>query len=79
MISNWEWLEQKLAGVWARRGMEFIAVSRESEPTVLDGSRRIREIRSQIGTPICFEATVPGVCRSLVFQNGSDRRARMCW
>tara|TARA_R110000868_G_scaffold241497_3_gene496823 strand:- start:578712 stop:580499 length:1788 start_codon:yes stop_codon:yes gene_type:complete len=69
VISNWEWLEQSLLALGAE-GMEFI-LSPGDSPVVLevpDGDDVIR-----VGTPICFEATVSGVCRSLVFVKGNRR------
>lgn len=72
VISNWEWLEQSLLGLGAT-GMEFI-LSAGVEPTVLEVSLEGKQV--SVGTPICFEATVPGVCRSLVF-DGPDRRAQL--
>jgi len=69
VISNWEWLEQRLLALGAE-GMEFILTAGDS-PVVLevpDGDDVIR-----VGTPICFEATVAGVCRSLVFGKGNRR------
>lgn len=70
IISNWEWLEQKLLSLGAT-GMEFI-LSAGSEPVVMQIDTADGPIR--VGTPICFEATVPGVCRDLIFENG-ERRA----
>jgi apolipoprotein N-acyltransferase len=71
VISNWEWLEQSLLGLGAT-GMEFI-LSAGDDPVVLEvDAERVGGIT--VGTPICFEATVPGVCRALVF-DGSERRA----
>jgi len=71
VISNWEWLEQRLLGLGAT-GMEFV-LSAGDEPVVLEVE--IGEGESvRLGTPICFEATVAGVCRDLVFGDG-ERRA----
>lgn len=70
IISNWEWLEKQLLSLGAT-GMEFI-LSPGDEATVLNIEIDSGLIRA--GVPICFEATVPGVCRELVFRNG-ERRA----
>lgn len=66
-ISEWPWLQQKLLDVGAR-GMTF-------DLTPGDGPR-VFEVSSAkgtvvLGTPICFEATKPAVCRALATQ---DRR-----
>ncbi len=71
VISNWEWLEQSLLGLGAT-GMEFI-LSAGDDPVVLEVETE-RGGMVRVGTPICFEATVPRVCRVLVF-DGSERRA----
>lgn len=63
-ISAWPWLESRLLGL-AARGMELV------------WSPGDREVVFEIGgvggvaTPICFEATVSGVCRRLVYEDGS--------
>ncbi len=69
IISNWEWLEQQLLSLGAT-GMEFI-LSPGDEATVLEVHTETGTIRA--GVPICFEATVPGVCRKLVFADGKRR------
>jgi len=66
VISNWEWLEQQLLGLGAT-GMEFI-LSAGEVPVVLEVPIKGGALR--VGTPICFEATVPGVCQDLVFEKG---------
>jgi len=66
VISNWEWLEQQLLGLGAT-GMEFV-LSAGKVPVVLDVPIEGGGIR--VGTPICFEATVPSVCQDLVFKEG---------
>lgn len=71
VISNWEWLETMLLGLGAT-GMEFI-LSAGDEATVLDvplanNASGLDVVR--VGAPICFEATVPGVCSKLVYQDG---------
>ncbi|MBO6514629.1 MAG: apolipoprotein N-acyltransferase, partial [Phycisphaerales bacterium] len=70
IISNWEWLEQQLLALGAS-GMEF-TLSPGDDATVLDLETRHGSLRA--GVPICFEATVPGVTRELVFDQG-ERRA----
>ena len=66
-ISAWPWLEQKLLDVGAR-GMSF-DLSAGDLPVRLD--LRSPEAGSiQIGTPICFEDTVPQACSDLVWEAG---------
>lgn len=82
-ISAWPWLEQKLLSI-AAEGFRF-ALARGTRPTVFTlpggpddapspappGHAPVRFV-----TPICFEATLPGLCRGLVFDAGTlDRRA----
>lgn len=62
IISNWKWLEQKLLDFGAA-GMTF-DLDAGTSPILLPVGNL------QIGTPICFEDTVPGNCRALVWQNG---------
>lgn len=69
VISRWEWLEQRVLGLGAE-GMEFI-LSAGEEATVLEVPVEGGGIR--VGAPICFEATVSGVCRELVFDGGKRR------
>lgn len=69
VISNWQWLEQQLLAIGAT-GMEF-ALSPGKEPVVLTVPNSGGDVR--VGTPICFEATIPGVCRDLVFAGGNRR------
>ena len=71
-ISAWPWLEQKLLDLGAR-GMSFDLAAGD-QATLL-------EYRSEsgpsipIGTPICFEDTVPRACRSLVWKDGRKAAA----
>ena len=62
IISNWKWLEQKLLDFGAA-GMTF-DLDAGTSPILLPVGNL------QVGTPICFEDTVPGNCRALVWQNG---------
>ena len=72
VISRWEWLETQLLSLGAT-GMEF-ALHPGDDPVVLDIPTQDTHTPIKIGTPICFEATVPEACRRLVF-DGSGRRA----
>ncbi|MCA9274653.1 MAG: apolipoprotein N-acyltransferase [Phycisphaerales bacterium] len=74
LISRSEWLEQNLLAI-AAQGMEF----------ALDPGREARNLRVPLhdapvgtevalATPICFEATISGVCRKLVARDG-ERKA----
>jgi apolipoprotein N-acyltransferase len=63
-ISAWPWLERRLLSIGAE-GMSFGLDSGRSVRTIpleLGGARD----GVQIATPICFEATMPAVCRRLV-------------
>ncbi len=69
-ISAWPWLEARLLAIGAE-GMRF-----ELAPGGRPQRVRVRLEDGEpmeIATPICFEATMPGVCRRLVFEDG--RRA----
>ncbi|GJM19660.1 MAG: apolipoprotein N-acyltransferase [Phycisphaeraceae bacterium] len=69
-ISAWEWLETQLLAFGAN-GMTFV-LERGDDPVVLDVPADGGVVH--VATPICFEATVSGVCRRLVF-DGGERRA----
>jgi len=61
-ISAWPWLEESLLSFGAQ-GMAFVldpARSVKTIPLFLPGDRSV-----EMATPICFEATMPGVCRRL--------------
>ncbi|MBC03244.1 MAG: apolipoprotein N-acyltransferase [Phycisphaerae bacterium] len=66
-ISSWPWLEQQLLDLGAR-GMTF-DLSSGDEAVRLE-LRRNDLAPVSIGTPICFEDTVPGACSTLVWQDG---------
>lgn len=68
-ISAWGWLERTLVGLGAR-GMAFDlgAGRRLTAFTIPVEGGEVRVV-----TPVCFEATVPGVCRELVFERGRRR------
>ena len=62
-ISAWPWLEDRLMG-FAARGMRFIWSTGEREVVFdVDGV-------GGVVSPICFEATISGVCRRLVYEDG---------
>lgn len=66
-ISRWPWLQQQVLALGAN-GMSF-DLSSGRRPVVLE----VREPGGgiiRLATPICFEATMPGLCRSLVFSGG---------
>ena len=66
-ISNWAWLEETLLRIGlGASGMRF-DLDAGSLPVVFD----VHDVR--IATPICFEATMPGVVRRLVFAHGARR------
>lgn len=70
-ISQSKWLESKLLDFGAR-GMRF-DLTAGAKPLALDvpldgGARTLR-----VATPICFEATMPDVCRRLLADGGRRR------
>lgn len=67
-ISAWPWLERRLLGLGAS-GMSFEldrGHSYRPMEVVLEDGRAI-----EMATPVCFEATMPSVCRRLVGRPGS--------
>ncbi|MBL0921177.1 MAG: apolipoprotein N-acyltransferase [Phycisphaerales bacterium] len=69
-ISWSDWLEGKFLALGAA-GMSFdLDAGRSPQPLMvhLGGADYAWSLR--IATPICFEATMPGVCRRLVFRDG---------
>ena len=62
-ISAWPWLEDRLLAIGAS-GMSFgLTPGRTARSIPLD---RTAAGDIELATPICFEATMPGVCRRLV-------------
>lgn len=68
-IRAWPWLQEKLLAIGAR-GMRF-DLQPGSEPRVLEFAWGGEQLG--LATPICFEATMGGVIRSLVYEAGSKR------
>lgn len=68
-VSAWPWLEQQLLAIGAQ-GLSFTLDAGTApvrfEVDASDGTARV-------ATPICFEATMPGVGRRLVFEGGQRR------
>lgn len=77
MISAWPWLEERLMrlGVGAS-GMRF-DLARGTLARPLPVPRAGGGDPIPIATPICFEATIPGVCRRLVFPVEGPRAVAM--
>jgi apolipoprotein N-acyltransferase len=77
LISRWDWLERQLLAIGAP-GMAFDLDAGERpvrfEIAYRDGSGTARVAR--LATPICFEDSVPKVCRRLAF-DGGERRAEL--
>jgi len=72
-ISSWGWLEHKLLAFGAE-GMDFVLSAGKSARVLTIPLKRADGAASvSLATPICFEATVPSVCRSLVFDHGKRR------
>jgi apolipoprotein N-acyltransferase len=70
-ISAWPWLEDRLLAIGAR-GMSFGLTPARSVRTIpldLPGGRSV-----ELATPICFEATMPALCRRLVRRAASTGR-----
>lgn len=66
-ISSWPWLEKQLMGIGAS-GMEFdldAGTSLEPLRVFLTDGRLV-----DLATPVCFEATMPSVCRRLAGRPG---------
>jgi apolipoprotein N-acyltransferase len=74
LISRWDWLEAKLLAIGAP-GMAFDLDAGERpvrfEIPFLDDSGERKAAR--VATPICFEDSVPSVCRTLAFEGGVRR------
>ncbi len=69
-ISSWDWLEEKLLAIGAS-GMSFnLDVGRSVEPLILHRGGQ----STRIAAPICFEDTVPWLCRRIAW-DGARRRA----
>lgn len=68
-ISAWPWLERTLVNIGVGANLSF-RLSEGSGAVVLDAGV------GRLATPICFEATSPGVCRSLAYAGG-ERRAEV--
>ncbi len=69
-ISAWPWLEGKLLD-FAARGMKLDLSAGHGLTVFHAASRNGGDVG--IVTPICFEATESGLCRSLVVQGGARR------
>ncbi len=72
-ISAWPWLERRMLDVGAA-GMSF-ELAEGAGPVRLDVPAEGGPVA--VATPICFEATMPGVCRRLVFEGGERRAGLM--
>jgi len=71
-ISAWPWLERTLLALGAR-GMTFdLDAADEMRRITL---KQVGGVEVVLATPICFEDTVPSVCRRLVY-DGEDDPAR---
>ena len=73
-ISAWPWLEAQVTALGAH-GMAF---DLSTAPSIVRLRARLRDGRAvDLATPICFEATMSGVCRRLVFEDGQRRAGLM--
>lgn len=69
-ISAWPWLEERLLSLGAA-GMRFdLDAGRTVAPLEFSWSDGEGVETIGIATPICFEDTVPGLCRKLVWRDG---------
>ncbi|MFO0857704.1 MAG: apolipoprotein N-acyltransferase [Phycisphaerales bacterium] len=78
VISRFDWLEDALLSV-AASGMRFnLSAGRDltvfQVPVIHQSSETNKSDNVRCVTPICFEVTVPELCRNLVYENG-ERRA----
>lgn len=77
-IRAWPWLQDRMLAIGAR-GMQFNldageAITRfEVDWTDAAGESR----RLAVATPICFEDTVPELCREMVWGDGGEKRASL--
>jgi apolipoprotein N-acyltransferase len=69
-VSAWPWLERRLLAV-AARGMAF-DLSRGTRGWALEVPVARLGGTVRLATPICFEATMPGVVRRLAFPRGGE-------
>ncbi len=72
-LSAWPWLEKQVLALGAA-GMAF-DLSAGRAPTALPVRTHAGTV--PVATPICFEATMPAVCRRLVFDRSGARTARV--
>jgi len=75
-ISSWPWLERQLLSLGAR-GMAFdlsAGTTMQRFEVPVTGRAGHEATTMRIAAPICFEITVSGLCRRLVWENG-ERRA----
>jgi apolipoprotein N-acyltransferase len=72
-ISRWPWLQNQMLRIGAR-GMQF-NLAAGTDLTVMPIPVPGREVRAVV--PICFEVTVTGHCRDLVFDKDGGRRANL--
>ncbi len=75
-ISKWTWLEEQLLALGAR-GMTFdLDASMEFRRISFEwGAKNETRKVMQCATPICFEDTVPGVVRKLIYADGQKKSA----
>lgn len=71
-ISHWDWLEERLLAIGAQ-GMTFALSPGRSARTIPLDRPGLPGV--ELATPICFEATMPAVCRTLVNRAGRTGRA----
>jgi apolipoprotein N-acyltransferase len=69
IISNFDWLEEKLLAFGAE-GMSFDLTAAESIRRLSLGEPGANAT-ARIATPICFEDTVPSVCREMAWSDGA--------
>ena len=67
IISDFPWLEEALLSIGAN-GMSFdLEEGTSTDPLELTFDQSEREVAVRFGTPVCFEDTVAGVCRNMVW------------
>ena len=74
IISDYPWLEEALLSIGAA-GMSFdLEEGASADPLEMTFGEAENELALRFGTPICFEDTVAGVCRKMVW-NGTRKDA----
>jgi apolipoprotein N-acyltransferase len=75
LISRSDWLEERLLAIGAA-GMSFnLDASPDVQTLSLPGAAGAGPAAILVGTPICYEDTIPWLCRRMVYSGGRKRAA----